>query len=136
MTATSLAAKGRVLRVEGDRIVFQPSNTNYELHLKVADYTGPVGTSVECIIRVIARKVYSVSSGGNFIQPLFGEPRIIQGQVRSIEGQQIVVHAGGPIVISLPQDENAIDLNTGSITQGSMINVLAFAGATGEVLAG
>ena len=135
MTATSPAAKGKVLRAEGDTIVFQPSNTNYELHLKADNYTGPIGAPVDCVIRVTARKIYSVSSGGNFIQPIFGPPKIIQGRVRSIDGQQIVLHGGAPVVVTLPQDESAIDLNTGGISEGSMINVVAFGGATGEFAA-
>lgn len=134
MTATSQAARGKVLRTEGDCIVFQPSNTNYELHLKAAGYNGPIGTPVDCTIRVNARKVYSVSSGGNFIQPIFGPPKIIQGRVISIEGQQIVMHAaGGSVVVTLPQDDRAIDLNSGGISPGSMVNVVAFAGGSGEV---
>ena len=134
MTATSLATKGKVLRTEGDCLVFQPGNTNYELHLKAGNYTGPIGTPVLCTIRVTARKVYSVSTGGNFIQPIFGTPKIIQGRVLSIEGQQLVMHAAAIIVVTLPGDETSIDLNSGGIAKGSMINVVAFAGATADIL--
>jgi hypothetical protein len=134
MTATSAASKGKVLRTEGDMVVFQPSNTNYELYLKVGTYSGAVGVPVECTVRVKARKVYSVASGGGFIQPIFGPPKIIQGRVVSIEGAQLIMQAAGAtIAVTLPADESAIDLNTGAIAAGSMVNVVAFAGATGEI---
>lgn len=133
MTASSLTAKGKVLRNEGDHVVFQPTNTNYELHLKAGNYAGPVGVPVGCTVKVTARKVYSVSSGGGFIQPIFGPPKIIQGRVVSIEGQTMLIHAAGAaVVVTLPLDDSGIDLNTGLIAPGSMVNVVAFAGATAE----
>ncbi|HRK29439.1 MAG TPA: hypothetical protein PLD59_00060 [Tepidisphaeraceae bacterium] len=132
MTATA-AAKGKVLRAEADHVVFQPSNTNYELHLKADSFAGPVGVPVECTIRAQARKIYSVSTGGGFIQPLFGPPKIIQGRVVSIEGQHFTMHAAGAsVVVALPEDESGIDLNTGAIAIGSMVNVVAFAGAVAD----
>jgi hypothetical protein len=132
MTETAIVAKGKVIESKPDFVVFQPSGTTYQLHLRVTGYSGPVGSPVECVIRVQARKVYSVPSGGNFIQPIFGPPRIIQGRVRTIEGQQIVVHAAVPITVSLPADAHAIDLNSGAIAEGAMVNVVALPGATAD----
>lgn len=124
-------ARGKVTQNKGDSILFAPTGTNYELQLRVpaGRYDGPVGTPIECVIRVQARKVYSVASGGNFIQPLFGPPRIIQGRVRALDDGRLVVHAGTPIVVDLPTDTAAIDLNRGAITVGSVVNVVALPGA-------
>mgnify|MGYP001251355277 CR=1 FL=1 len=126
-----IPARGKVIRNTGDSVVLAPTGTNYELHLRVPSdrYDGPVGTPIECAIRVQARKVYTVASGGNFIQPIFGPPRILQGRVLAIEDGRIVVHAGVPIVVDLPADPHAIDLNRGPITVGSMVNVVALPGA-------
>jgi hypothetical protein len=76
--------------------------------------------------------VYTVPSGGNFIQPIFGPPRVIQGRVRGGDEKQIVVHAGVPMTITLPADALAIDLARGPIAVGSMVNVIAMPGATAE----
>lgn len=132
--SVEVPAKGKVLQNNGQTVVFQPAGTNYELHLLVAGgaYDGPVGQPVSCVIRVDARKVYTVPSGGNFIQPIFGPPRIIQGRVRALDDRRLVVHAAVPITVNLPADAHAIDLNRGPIGQGSMVNVVALPGATVE----
>src|SRR5690348_1365619 len=92
-------AKGKVLDVrdteKGRLLVFQPAGTNYELHLFADGAVGdvPLNKPVDLRIVVQARKVYTVPSGGNFIAPIFGPPRIIQGRVRWADesGQRIVV---------------------------------------------
>lgn len=129
-----LPAKGKVTQNNDETIVFAPAGTNYELHLRVASgrYDGPVGTPVDCFIRVRARKVYTVASGGNFIQPIFGPPRIIQGRVRAMDDRHLVVHAGTSIIVELPAEGHAIDLNRGPIAVGSMVNVVALPGASVE----
>lgn len=137
MTSTSAhpnAAKGKVVRKDGATIVFQPAGTSYELHVSPAGgaYNGPVDTPVFATIRVNARKVYSVPSGGNFVQPIFGQPRVIQGRVKHIEGNQVVIHAGVAIHVTLPAEDSAIDLANGGIAVGQMINVIALPGATAE----
>lgn len=132
MTATSTAAKGKVIAVHADHVVFQPAGTNYELHLKINNYTGKVGVPVDCVIRANARKIYSVPSGGNFVQPIFGPPKIIQGRVRAIEGSTLIIHAGAAFHITLPASPDAIDMNSGDIAEGSMVNVVALPGATAE----
>jgi hypothetical protein len=130
-----IPAKGKVVRADADLIVFAPANTSYELHLRSAGgtYDGPIGSPVEIVIRAQARKVYTVSSGGNFIQPIFGTPRVIQGRVRAVDDRHVTVHAGVPIVIELPAEAHAIDLNCGPITVGSLVDVIALPGASADL---
>jgi hypothetical protein len=126
-------ARGKVAEIKPGGVVFKPAGTTYELHLGLSNgvpYAGPLESVVSCTIGVRARKVYTVPSGGNFIQPIYGPPRVIQGRVRAIDGNRIVVHAGTPIVVTLPEDEHAIDLNNGGIAEGALVNVIAFPGAT------
>ncbi len=42
------------------------------MHLKTANgkYDGPTNTPVEAVVRVAARKVWTVPSGGNFVAPI------------------------------------------------------------------
>jgi hypothetical protein len=86
------------------------------------------------MIRVKARKAYSVPSGGNFITPLYGPPKIIQGRVRAIDGNAIVVQAGTPVHVTLPAESSAVELANGAIAVGTIVNVVAFPGATFELL--
>jgi len=130
MSKTSdFPAVGKVLSRDDTSVVFNPLNTNYELKLQIANYAGPIGQRVEAFIGVTARKVYTVPSGGNFIQPIFGPPRVIQGRVKYLDEREMVIHASTPIIVQLPSDQNAFDLANGDLMVGSLANVVAMPGA-------
>ena len=131
---TSFPAVGKVIRVENNAVIFTPAGTSYELYLNAPPYTGPLNVPVKCIIRARARKVYTVPSGGNFISPIFGPPRIVQGRVRSGDDASLLVHAAAPIHVELPAVESAIDLDEGPIRIGKMVNIVCEPGARAEFL--
>src|SRR5215211_5439159 len=120
-----LAAAGKVTAAGEGKLVFAPAGTNYELHLLCPRYAGPVNKPVRGTIRVTARKLWTVPSGGNWVQPIFGPPRIIQGRVRALAATHLVVQAGMPIRVDLPDDDIVYDLANGSISVGVMVNVTA-----------
>ncbi len=126
--------KGRVIRVDGQTVVFAPAGTSYELYLKTpqGDYTGPVNALVKGVIRGQARKVYTVPSGGNFTQPIQGPPRIVQGWVLDGDDQTLVVQAGATYIVTLPSLDSAIDLDEGPLAVNRMVNVTLFPGASFE----
>ena len=127
-------AKGKVIEHKAGEVVFKPSGTTYEHHLAYAindgDYKLPVNKPVRGVVHVKARKLYSVPSGGNFVAPIMGEPRIVQGRVVASEARQLLVHAGGSLLVDLPRTEDAIDLHSGAIEIGSMVNVVCLPGAS------
>lgn len=125
-------ARGQVKETRDHLVVFAPHGTNYELHLVSPNYSGPVGSQGQGVVRVTARKVWTVPSGGNFIAPIFGTPRTIQGRVRALDQRTLVVQAGTPVVVDLPDDPTAFDLANGPITVGSLVNVTALPGARFE----
>lgn len=133
-TVLDFPAHGKIIGVKDDHVVFQPAGTSYELQLRpvAGRYDGALNVPLQAYIRVVARKLYTVSSGGNFIQPIFGPPRILQGRVRSISDRQIVLHAAVPVIVELPTDPAAMDLNSGEFAVNSMVNVVALPGATIE----
>lgn len=129
---TELAtAKGTVTSVRNGIVTFRPAGTRYELHLS-STWNGTLDKPVKCVIRVNARKVYTVPGGGNFITPIFGPPRIVQGMVRTADQRSLVLQAGCPIHVELPAAENAIDLDDGPIFQGRTVNVVCEPGARAE----
>jgi hypothetical protein len=132
-TATAIHASGKVTSVKDGKIIFAPTGTNYELELVCPKYAGPVNKPVKGIIRVRARKVWTVPTGGNFITPLFGPPKIIQGRVRSLDARTLVVQAGTAITVDLPDEDIVFDLANGAIGEGVMVNVTAYAGGTFEL---
>lgn len=129
-----LSAAGKVTSAGEEKLVFAPAGTNYELHLLCPRYAGPIGKPVRGVIRVLARKVWSVPSGGNWMQPIFGSPRIIQGRVRALAATHLIVQAGASIRVDLPDDDTVYDLASGPISVGVMVNVTALPGARFEML--
>src|SRR5690348_13729162 len=128
-------ARGRLTEKRERGVVFKPTGTTYEMFLETsAPYDGPLNQLVEALLRAAARKVYTVPSGGNFVAPIFGPPRTIQGRVKLIDGNQLVVHAGTTFVIELPARDSAIDLNNGGVAVGALVNVMALPGVTFELL--
>jgi hypothetical protein len=132
---TDFPAVGKVLSRDESSLIFNPQNTNYELKLQVDNYDGPIGQRVEAFITVFARKIYTVPSGGNFIAPIFGPPRIIQGRVRYLDETQMVIQASAPIIVVLPMDTHAFDLASGDLMVGSLANVVGLPGAKFELAA-
>jgi hypothetical protein len=124
-------ARGKVIAVEDGAVIFAPSNTTYQLKLltKTA-YDGPVNALVDAYIRVSARKLWTMATGGNFITPIHGPTRIIQGRVKYLDQTQLVVQAGAPIIVELPKADSAYDLNNGAIAVGSMVNATVLPGAS------
>jgi hypothetical protein len=132
---TDFPARGRITAINDDKVTFQPTNSNYEMSLTIPkDFGGKVGSLVDGVIRVAARKVYTVPSGGNFVSPIFGPPRTIQGRVKYVDQKQLVIQAGVPIVVDLPSEDSAMDLHDGGIGVGSLINVVGLPGARFELV--
>jgi hypothetical protein len=134
-TATEMLARGKVMKVADGKIVFQPQNTNYEMYLQPSrPYSGPMGTLVSARIRVKAKKVYTVPSGGGFIAPIFGPPRTIQGRALKMDGGSVIIRAGTSIEVELPAANDAMDLAEGPIDVGALVNAVALPGATIEFI--
>jgi hypothetical protein len=132
---TGFPAQGRLLERQGDVVVFAPLNTTYRLHLNaVGPVDAPAGSRVQGLIRLTARKLWTVPSGGNFVTPIYGPPRIIQGRVRYLEETAMVLHCGTPILVEFPQDDSAFDLANGPIRERVMVNVSCLPGATFELV--
>ena len=133
---TPLPARGKIVRIEGDFAVFIPANTNYELHLVYPKGRAPTPSErqTSVVIRATARKVWTVPSGGNFVTPIFGPPKIAQGRIKDLSDRQMVLHAGVPILVTLPTADDAYDLQNGPLTVPSMVNCTLLPGATVEVV--
>lgn len=135
-SVTDFPARGKIIAMQESAVVFSPANTNYELRLDARRSLGglKIGVTIDALIRVSARKIWTVPSGGNFIEPIFGPPRKIQGRVRYLDEDQMVLHCGVPILVSLPADPSAFDLVRGLVKVGGLANVSVLPGGTFELL--
>lgn len=120
-----------VVRSAGEgKIVLNPAGTTYELHLKLDSASAvAAATVVRGIIQVQGRKVWTVSSGGNFVTPITGEPRVIQGRVMQADAARLVVQAGMSVIVELPQEPTAYDLVNGPLGVGTLVNITLLPGA-------
>ena len=116
----------------GDGIIFLPSGTNYQLHL-AGPYAGPVNRPVSGTIRLAARKLYTVTAGGNFIAPILGTPRTVQGRVVALTETRAVVHCGANVLVDLPTGDGAMDFANGPLEVGARVNFVALPGARFEL---
>jgi len=138
-TSAEFPARGKLIEVNGTTAVFQPAGTNYQIHLNLPENKASIVAGdqpIELLIRVRARKVWTVPSGGNFIAPIFGPPKIIQGRVKWLDERTLFVHAGTNFIVELPGSDQALDLANGPIGVGTMVNVTAMPGATMELMSG
>ena len=124
-------ARGKVVAVDGDRVTFTPTGTNYAFHLVTggAPYAGPTNVPIEAFLRVEARKLWTVPSGGGFISPIFGPPRTIQGRVKFMGDCEMVVTAGTNFIVALPSGDHAFDLSNGDVVVGALVNIVALPSA-------
>src|SRR5688500_9025961 len=118
---TTALARGKVTAGRDGLVVFAPHGTNYELDLAAPGYPVTVWSQTQAVIRVPARKVCPVPSGGTFISPLFGPPRIVQGRVKALHQRTLVVQARTPVVVDLPEDLAVIELAHGTISVGALV---------------
>lgn len=110
-------------------------NTGYKMHLQPLPAGGAagateVGRKVIGRIRADARRVDVVTSGGRFVEPIFGRPRRVQGSVIDVDpaANTITVHAGVPILCRLTDARQRAD----RFSPGQFVSFDVLRGATFE----
>ncbi len=134
---TDFPTRGKVTRILEDAVFFAPAGTTYELQLRTPGgrYAGEAGELIDCVIRSAARKVWTVPSGGAFVTPIQGQPKIVQGRVKHIDSKYLVLAtAGANVLVKLPENAAGIDLATGPIRIGALVNAPLLPGSTMELL--
>lgn len=131
-----VSVSGKICGRKNGLAVFCPRNTRYEMHLVIppGQDLGPDNARIEAVVHASARKIWTVPSGGRFITPIAGTPRIVQGQVHRIDENRLIVYAGAAFIIEMPKNDSALDLARGEIVPGRMINVVLYPGASIEVI--
>jgi hypothetical protein len=110
-----------------DGVVLGVPGSDYRLHLSV--YQQPhqeTGKRVVGTIRAQARRIDTTRTGGRYIEPVYGRPRRIQGEVVAVDAaeQTVTINATVPIVCKTngvqraeqfkPGDFVATDLKSGA----------------------
>ncbi len=112
------AVRGSLLESHPDRIVLGIPGTDYRLHLNVnRPVDAKVGSHIAGRIEVHARRVDVTHTGGQFIDPVYGRPRNIQGCVveTGLEHPMMVVKAVVPLHVRVRPPQKPSDFEVGSI---------------------
>src|SRR2546423_4851241 len=135
-SVTDYPARGKIIAMQDRTVVFAPVDTNYELRLEARGSLegARVGVVLKGLIRALPRKIWTVPSGGNFIEPIFGPPRRIQGRIRYMDDQAMVLQCGTPIIVGLPADPNVYALPAGPLSIGMLAHVALLPDATFELV--
>lgn len=108
-------------------IKFAVPNTSYELHLLPDGAVhSNIGKRLIGVIKASARRVDVVGTGGQFVEPVFGRPRRVQGTVVGLTADAIVIDAGVTMHLSLTDARQ----NPGQFSPGQLVACDVLDGAT------
>ena len=121
MTETSSApatihARGVLFETGPRQIVMALPGTEYRLHLKVSQQPQTeVGKRIIGTIRAKARRIDIVRSGGRYVEPVYGRPRRIQGEILVVDPYKraVTVDAGFPIECELDERQQPSQFKVG-----------------------
>ena len=104
-------------QVTDDQVTVVVPGTNYRSTFKYAGAAPlQVGQRVNAVVHAPTRKIEVVSDGGNYVEPLFGRPRRMQGRVveQHATTSELLVQAGYPVRVKLPHGQTVADFPVGS----------------------
>jgi hypothetical protein len=107
--------RGVLESLSDQKIVLSVPGTDYQIHLvptvPASDIRIPVGKRVKGTIHAKALRMFAANGGGQFIEPIWGEPRIVAGLVLAVDepNRRVLVHTGVPMWMTL-EDRQAADL--------------------------
>jgi hypothetical protein len=86
-------------------LAFGVPGTSYAIHLQYPDAALPslqsklatISKRLLGTIHAQAKRIDVVQTGGQYVEPVMGRPRRVQGTVVAIKGNEVVVDAGVPI---------------------------------------
>jgi len=109
---------GVLAEIKEGMIVLTLPGTDYKLHLAV-DHPPKVEVGKRLAGRITARakRVDVVTSGGRFIDPVFGRPRRLQGRITASDtaANSITVFCGAPFTCELTMGQKANEFRVGDL---------------------
>jgi hypothetical protein len=112
-------------------IVVSFPNTSYQMHLLPRNpVASEVGKRIIGTVRLQARRIDHVQTGGRYVEPVYGRPRRVQGSVISVSGDALVVDATVPVHVSLTDPrQKASDFKVGDFVSFDALDGASFAQA-------
>ena len=107
--------------IASDKIVITVPGTSYKLHLATsgngASITAEPGKRIKGIIHAKALRMHSAKAGGKFIEPIWGEPRIVSGLVLAIDESKnrLLVDVSLPMWVEVYEGQQAQQFAVGQM---------------------
>jgi hypothetical protein len=124
-------ARGVLESVSEDTLVLLLPGTDYRIELvpavPAARLSEHVGKRVRGVVNANALRIHPAAGGGRFIEPIYGMPRIVAGDVVSADepAGRVVVRSAIPMVLATLQGQDFSIL-----TPGTLVNFYVQAGAS------
>jgi len=103
----------------GDGVAeFTVPGTQYRLHLSVEPgFDAAVGRRITGRIHGRALRMHRAGAGGNFIEPLQGRPRIVQGTVLAVDpaANEVILDLVVPVRVAMMEGQPATAFSTGDV---------------------
>lgn len=99
-------------------IVLSVPHTSYQLHLAVEKpVEQQIGKAVTGQICANAKRVDVVTTGGRYIEPVYGRPRRLQGRIIDAdpEANALTVFCGAPFICQLMASQWASEFEVGQL---------------------
>lgn len=115
--------RGVLESLSDQKVVISVPGTDYQLHLAptvpASEIRVPIGKRVKGTIHAKALRMFVTSGGGRFIEPIWGEPRIVAGLVLAVDqaNRRVLVHTGVPMWMTL-EDRQPADM----FKEGQLVN--------------
>lgn len=117
-------AHAKLLEKDAEKVVLtftagatgQIQKPTHQMHLVTnTPVRTELGKRILGTIRVEARRIDICGTGGSFVEPVYGRPRRIQGNIIDIDSTNgcIVVDAGMPIVATIAAGQRPTDFKVG-----------------------
>lgn len=111
-------------------VTLKTPNANYRNTFKLAGAAGglAIGRRVTGTIHAPAWKADVVEQGGNYVEPLSGRPRRMQGNVLAVNpaSNELTVHVGYDVTVKLPERYKAAAFPVGARIAWDNIEVPTF----------
>jgi len=97
-------------------VTLRTPGNNYRSAFKAPATLPAAGEPVTGTIRATAWKIEAVSDGGNYVEPLIGRPRRMQGTVIAVNAgaNELTVKTPYEVVVKLPELHKASEFPVGS----------------------
>ena len=122
-------ARGLLESLQENSIVLAVPGSSYRLKLALngssSAISTPVGKRIKGTIEARALRVHPARAGGKFVEPVWGEPRIVQGMVKGREHNRLLVDVSVPMWVTLDERQNPAEF-----PNGQMVNFYVESGTT------